>query len=126
MTKWIHLISKTNPINANLYRLRLVGRLDIDCSGLMLCTNDGILTDLLKSPNIGIERTYRCDISRNHHENKFSNIWTLMTQGTQLRKDIGWIDAVKIKPRGKLDSVDTLNLDDDDVDGERCRDGAEN
>ena len=85
--------------------------MDIDCHGLMLCTNDGVLTDLLKSPAVGIERVYRCDISRNHHENKFSNIWTLQTRGTQLKKDIGWIDALQIKPRGRLDSVDTLDID---------------
>ena len=113
ISKWIQCIATNNAKNKNLYRLRLVGRLDIDCSGLILCTNDGILTDLLKSPNIGIRRTYRCDISRNHEQNKFSNIWTLQTQGRQLKKDIGWVQAVNIKPRGRLDDVDTLVLDDD-------------
>eukprot|EP01084_Bolivina_argentea_P079473 144155_1 len=115
ISKWIQFIANNSERNKNLYRLRLVGRMDIDCSGLILCTNDGILTDLLKSPSIGIDRTYRCDISRNHHENKFSNIWTLQ-RGTQLKKDIGWIDAVQIKPRGRLDNVDTLILDNNETD----------
>ena len=118
ISKWIQLIA--NKSNENQFRLRLCGRLDIDCSGLILCTNDGIMTDLLKSPSIGVERTYRCDISRKHHENKFSNIWTLQTKGTQLRKDIGWIDAVRIKARGRLDDVDSLILEDMDEDEEEA------
>ena len=97
ISRWTQSIAQQSATNQGRFRLRLVGRLDIDCHGLLLCTNDGILTDLLKSPNVGIERTYRCDITRNHHENKFSNIWTLQTRGTQLKKDVGWIDATKIK-----------------------------
>eukprot|EP01083_Nonionella_stella_P024884 68541_1 len=110
ISKWIQLITKNSERNKNAFRLRLVGRMDIDCSGLFLSTNDGILTDLLKSPTIGLDRTYRCDISRNHHENKFSNIWKLKSRGAQLKQD-GWVDAMEIKPRGRLDSVDTLILE---------------
>lgn len=124
IVRWIQSVAEQSKGNGGRFRLRLVGRLDIDCHGLLLCSNDGILTDLLKSPDVGIERVYRCDISRNHHQNKFSNIWTLQTRGTQLKKDVGWIDAVRIKPRGRLDSVDTLDLDDDDASDSDSEDTA--
>jgi 23S rRNA pseudouridine2605 synthase len=39
-------------------RLFTVGRLDKSSSGLILVTNDGVLTDLLTHPRYGVEKTY--------------------------------------------------------------------
>lgn len=38
--------------------LRPVGRLDMDTEGLIICTNDGNLTDRLTHPKFGIEKEY--------------------------------------------------------------------
>ena len=38
--------------------LRPVGRLDMDSSGLLVCTNDGNLADRLTHPSFGIEKEY--------------------------------------------------------------------
>lgn len=42
-------------------RIFPVGRLDKDTSGLLLLTNDGLLTERLTHPSFGIEKTYLVD-----------------------------------------------------------------
>lgn len=43
-------------------RLFPVGRLDFDCEGLLLLTNDGALTHRLLHPRYGIARVYEADV----------------------------------------------------------------
>lgn len=39
-----------------------VGRLDLDTEGLIICTNDGELAQLLAHPRHGIEKEYLCEV----------------------------------------------------------------
>ncbi|HEY2826954.1 MAG TPA: pseudouridine synthase [Pirellulales bacterium] len=43
-------------------RLFTIGRLDKSSSGLILVTNDGVLTDLLTHPRYGVEKTYLAQV----------------------------------------------------------------
>lgn len=47
------------PIEARLY---VVGRLDVDSSGLLLMTNDGELAEEITHPRLGIPKIYRVEV----------------------------------------------------------------
>ncbi|MGA8295548.1 MAG: pseudouridine synthase [Acidimicrobiales bacterium] len=43
-------------------RVFAVGRLDLDSEGLIICTNDGELAQLLAHPSHGVEKEYLCEV----------------------------------------------------------------
>jgi 23S rRNA pseudouridine2605 synthase len=45
-----------------LPRVFPVGRLDLDTEGLIICTNDGELSQLLAHPRHGVEKEYLCEV----------------------------------------------------------------
>ena len=61
-----------------------VGRLDVNTSGLMLFTNDGILANQLMHPSFEIDREYLVRARGNFNEQKRKN----MLSGVEIEKDI--------------------------------------
>lgn len=55
-------------------RLFPVGRLDINTSGLLLCTNDGALANQLMHPRYKFEKEYRITVSGHFNENDLDRL----------------------------------------------------
>jgi len=70
---------RTSTVFANLPELKigrwiLIGRLDINSSGLLLLTNDGELANALMHPKTQIEREYTVRVFGNITEEKLANL----------------------------------------------------
>ena len=70
-------------------RLTFVGRLDKNSYGLILCTNDGILSSILRDTNVSnMDKIYRVNVKRRHKDTRFSQMLTLASSGAILKRDL--------------------------------------
>lgn len=84
------------PLVKDLYsnfkeRLFPVGRLDINTSGLLLCTNDGTLANQLMHPRYKFEKEYRITVAGDFSKNDLA----LLSKGVELED--GFAKPLKVK-----------------------------
>ena len=76
------------PIEFDKYKLHIIGRLDVDTTGLILITNDGKFTHWIKSPKSNIEKRYFVTLDKTINDFEIKKL---------LNKQIV-INSKKIKP----------------------------
>jgi 23S rRNA pseudouridine2605 synthase len=84
-----------------------VGRLDISSEGLILMTNDGELANKLTHPRLGIEKIYQVQVA-GHVE---PQVLAQLQRGVRLAEGIAHAKHVRIKSRGKNNTILEMVLD---------------
>lgn len=88
-------------------RVYTVGRLDEDSEGLIIVTNDGILTNLLCHPRYGVPKTYRVEVGGQIDED---GIKLSLNKGVWLSEGKTLPAKVKVLRRGKNNTIFEITL----------------
>lgn len=86
------------------FRLYPLGRLDYDSTGLLLLTNDGVLTQSILHPKFEIEKVYEVTID------KILTINTIKKLESGVRIDDYRTAPCKIKVKSRNDNKNTMHL----------------
>jgi 23S rRNA pseudouridine2605 synthase len=100
---------QNRPLVKDLYsdfkeRLFPVGRLDINTSGLLLCTNDGALANQLMHPRYKFEKEYRITVAGHFREDDL----TLLRNGVELEDGFARPLQVDLRRSEKRNSILTM------------------